>query len=161
MARKSKRRFSSLPRFNPRPEREVITQHNPFANRLRLLPVVVPRPRVEILLSRIEDRRTFHPDRVRPARGLSRRAVRFMVSPPRASIRRATARGLHPSLLQSRALRSSALSIPSGVSFHAPKTVLVCVRRKTRREVLFATNSTGKGARARRRRQSEFSDIGC
>lgn len=47
-----------------------------------------------------------------------------------------------------------------GVSFVAPKAVLVCVRRKQRREVLFAGRKTGKGARSPKRR-NEWSNVKC
>lgn len=45
-------------------------------------------------------------------------------------------------------------------TFGSPGQVMVCVRRKSRREVLFALRRTGKGGRARRRR-SEFSNVRC
>lgn len=44
--------------------------------------------------------------------------------------------------------------------FAVPKDVGVCVRRKSRREVLFALRKTGKGARSRRRR-NEWSGVTC
>lgn len=49
----------------------------------------------------------------------------------------------------------------TGVRFHNPKQVLVCVRRKQRREVLFAKMKTGKGARARRHKRNKWSEIQC
>lgn len=44
--------------------------------------------------------------------------------------------------------------------FNAPQAVTVCVRRKERRETLFALRKTGKGARSRKRRNS-WSDVRC
>lgn len=45
-------------------------------------------------------------------------------------------------------------------SFSNPRTVMICVRRKTRREVLFAKSKTGKGARSRKR-YNPWSSIKC
>lgn len=55
--------------------------------------------------------------------------------------------------------RSKAL--PSTLAFPSPKNVGVCVRRKTRREVLFAQKKTGHGSRSKRRRRSESSSVRC
>lgn len=44
--------------------------------------------------------------------------------------------------------------------FAAPPEVGVCVRRKSRREVLFALRRTGKGAKSRRRRNA-WSGVSC
>lgn len=44
--------------------------------------------------------------------------------------------------------------------FDAPKEVAICVRRKARREVLFAKRRTRKGAGSRRYR-NEWSNINC
>lgn len=44
--------------------------------------------------------------------------------------------------------------------FAVPEKVTVCVRRKQRREVLFAKRKTGKGAKARRRR-NYYTAIHC
>lgn len=90
----------------------------------------------------VEDRRTFHPLRdLRPAGSLSKASRRIVVSHSTPNL----ARGLHP---------------PPGLSFSVPRDVAVCVRRKERREVLFAKGKQGKGARSPRRR-NRFSDIGC
>ena len=45
--------------------------------------------------------------------------------------------------------------------FKRPEKVIVCVRRKKRREVLFATKNTRKGSGAKRRRLNENSKISC
>lgn len=47
------------------------------------------------------------------------------------------------------------------VQFRAPNQVIVCVRRKTRREVLHALNLTGRGSGGGRRRRNVWSSIGC
>lgn len=49
-----------------------------------------------------------------------------------------------------------------GVRLHyvRPNKIAVCIRRKQRRQVLFATRNTGKGAKSPRRR-NYYSQIGC
>lgn len=51
-------------------------------------------------------------------------------------------------------------TLPHQVAFSQPKQVSVCIRRKTRREVLFAKNRTLKGSGARRTR-NQWSGIKC
>lgn len=46
------------------------------------------------------------------------------------------------------------------IAFQAPKKTLVCVRRKERREVLFAKRKSGGGSRRRPHRRW-YSDIKC
>ncbi len=48
----------------------------------------------------------------------------------------------------------------SGLNFARSSEVLTCVRRKARREVMFATRRTGKGSRARRKRNAT-SNVSC
>lgn len=51
---------------------------------------------------------------------------------------------------------------PFSLAFKAPRGVMVCVRRRSRREVLFARGSVGRGSRvSSRRRRNENSDIRC
>lgn len=54
-----------------------------------------------------------------------------------------------------------AVSVPQGVQFGSPETVAICVRRRTRREVLHALRRVGKGSRVRTRRRRWYSDIRC
>lgn len=51
-------------------------------------------------------------------------------------------------------------TIPSKVAFSQPKQVSVCIRRKARREVLFAKMKTRKGAGSPRTRNF-WSDVKC
>lgn len=46
------------------------------------------------------------------------------------------------------------------VGFEVPQQVMVCVRRKQRREVLHALNKTGRGGQ-RRPRRGPYSDVRC
>lgn len=95
-------------------------------------------------LTPIEDRRTFHPfGETRPARS-------FLRSHPKLIARTPT-----PSML----IRSPDLVTP-GVAFQAPRDVLVCVRRKRRKEVLHALNHTGKSGQKRPRRNF-WSEVSC
>lgn len=87
------------------------------------------------------DRRTFYPDDFRPAVHRSGRP--------------------HTLTISSHVVRAPIDHFPSPhVAFDAPKSVMVCVRRKQRKEVLHATRKAGKrGQKAPRR--SVFSDIHC
>ena len=90
----------------------------------------------------MEDRRRFHPLRtLRPAGALKRSSRRIAVTPSTSNLA-----GRFPS---------------PGLSFAVPRDVAICVRRKTRREVLFALKKRGKGSGAKRRRRNHFSQIGC
>lgn len=108
-------------------------------------PVQSPLPRLSGLdqarsiVRALEDRRTWHPaGPLRPAGASSRSSRRFQVS-------ESSTRSMFPS---------------AAISFARPDKVSMCVRRKTRREVIFAKRKHGKGAGAPRRR-NWFSDIGC
>lgn len=92
-----------------------------------------------------EDRRLYHPlDDVRPAKGLSKYASQITVTPYKRN-----------------KARPKAAPTPDVFRFNAPQKVAVCVRRKTRREVLFALKRTGKGSRRRRRRRNYYSEVSC
>lgn len=97
----------------------------------RLLRPLVP---VTFSLPEIEDRREFHPLKgVRPARVLSRTSQRM----------------LRPHATQ-----------PGVLRFSVPEKVAICIRRKRRREVLFAKRQTGRGAYSRKYR-NYWSDVSC
>jgi len=50
--------------------------------------------------------------------------------------------------------------VPYQIAFSAPAETLVCIRRKRRKQVLFAKRKTGKGGQ-RRPRRSRWSDVKC
>lgn len=50
--------------------------------------------------------------------------------------------------------------VPAGLRFAVPERVLICNRRKERREVIFATGKVGRGRRKQPRR-TPFSEISC
>lgn len=117
---------------------------------IRLSPVVetIVRHTAPTALRDIEDRRTYHPQgKQRPARSIDKPTHRLVMP-------------VHPKA-PAQNKRTQAPRMPHTVQFAAPKKVLVCIRRKTRKEVLHALNKTGKGARARHRRQSEYTTIRC
>lgn len=98
-------------------------------------------PRVDI--TELEDRRRWHPEPYfRPARSV-RPPTRLAVGEP------------------SRA--APLFSVPTNIHFKRPTGVLICQRRSTRREVLFAyQRAPGRGlGRNKKRRTNEFSDISC
>lgn len=100
--------------------------------------IVLPAP-----LTAIEDRRTYHPLKVqRPARTISGHPS-GPVTPKKTPTR-------------SRAFVAHGLKFPDPTG-----RVVICVRRKQRREVLFAKKKTRAGARARARRRNWYSNIGC
>lgn len=130
MSRRTRRR---------RAERDLFT--------IASVPLFRPLVRAPVLsrftdLRPIEDRRTFYPARFsEPARSLPRSAARLVVRPKVSS-------RTQPRLM-----------VPSAVTFAAPKRVVLCVRRKRRREVLFARGKGGGGHR--RPRRNQFSDVEC
>lgn len=110
-------------------------------------PLTVIRPRVSLQI--IEDRRRFHPlGKLAPAATYSRRDQRRIVEKVRA--------------VTKQAVRTRAPVFPaSDFGFAVPDKVAVCVRRKQRREALFAKRKTGRGARAQTRRRGPFTEIHC
>lgn len=97
-------------------------------------------------LYEVEDNRLFHPDRMVWPRSLRRRVVRLVVpKAPRQAARSAR-----------RLLRTAQLA------FSGPKFVMVCVRRKIRRQVMHAFGRAGrKGAPRRRPRRNSYSSVRC
>lgn len=91
----------------------------------------------------VEDRRTHHPlGFFRPARQWSGHPVQ-------------------PNVVSKNSVGKQAKRFPVGIRFADPRRTLICVRRKQRKEVLFAKRKTGKGARARHRRRNYFSEVSC
>ena len=121
--------------------RKFITTPKPYT------PVVTPQLHLPSF-----DARRFHPDPVtRP------------ISEPRSSSRlRIPSNGAVSVSGPSRTAVGNrrAGTLPHNVAFSQPKQVSVCIRRKARREVLFAKNRTNKGAKARRTR-SQWSEVKC
>jgi len=96
-------------------------------------------------LREYEDRRSFHPEGdYAPAKSFSQSRHRLTVK----------------KLRQHRAAPSLKTYSPSFVAFEQPNKVLICVRRKIRKEVLHAFRKAGRSGQ-RRPRRSWFSAISC
>lgn len=109
----------------------------------RLLPAYKIRP---LDLRVFEDRRLYAPN---------------LNKWPRQIVRRATlpARIVERSRDPRRVLSKTSVH-RLGMEFHAPKRVLICVRRQQRKEVILALNKSRKGAGARKHR-NQWSDVKC
>lgn len=125
--------------------RNFITKPKPY------VPVVTP-PQLHLPTF---DQRRFHPDPITRPIAEPRSAARLTI-PAHKSARAVSVGGPFRTAVGN----SRIGSLPHQVAFQAPKRVAVCVRRKTRREVIFAKNHAGKGSRARRSR-NQWSDIKC
>lgn len=102
-------------------------------------------------LTAVEDRRTFHPlKKNRPAATLDGKQHTLKIHHETRGPKQ---------VIRPRVHSSNRLS--NTVGFNAPKSVLICIRRKQRKEVLFAKRLTTKGAGAKRHRRNEYSNIRC
>jgi len=109
---------------------------------VRLVPYLPP-PRTA--LQDLSDGREWHPlQKARPAPAINVNARRIM-APPLADRFGKAIRAWHG--------RSNAFAVP--------KQVAPCIRRKQRREVMFAYKRTGKGSRAFHRKRNQWSNIKC
>lgn len=102
-------------------------------------------------LTHYEDRRLWHPENNNaPAKSFNRSRHRLIV--PKRNNRSVSA--------PSYSLHHLFEALPVTIGFEAPKKVLVCVRRKVRKEILFALNKTGKRGQ-KRPRWNEYSHVQC
>lgn len=100
-------------------------------------------------LTLIEDRRSWHPQGASaPAKSVHKSRHRLALKPG------ASVQGV-------RSTPARTAPMPAGIHFQAPKKVLICIRRKMRKQVLFALRKTGKGAKARKHRRSFYSSVRC
>lgn len=143
MARKSKTRRVQRTTERESLESLIGTIVPATAPRDPLRPTVAP-------LREVEDRRTYHPDPVRPLKSLAGRVARLgFIGPARP------ARGT----LQRFKARQGTLTLP-GARF--PRQTVVCVRRQQRKEVLHALAKAGKSGTSRKRhRRNETSTVIC
>lgn len=96
-----------------------------------------------------EDRRTWNPEgSTAPARSFSSPRHRLKVSTPRRP------ENYRPTTYPWE-------TVPVGIGFRNPSRVLVCVRRKMRREVLFAKKHAGIGGNQYKHHTNEYSNIHC
>lgn len=66
-----------------------------------------------------------------------------------------------PQYTNKNATRLKAGVKPQSVKFSIPRQVATCVRRKIRKEVMFALKLRGKGSGSRRRKRNFWSRISC
>lgn len=115
------------------------------------LRIDVVRPRTSLM--QVEDRRRYHPlGSMAPAATLSRRDQRRLVEKTQHVGREVRRASFDPF--------ASWVMPAAKLGFAVPKKVAVCVRRKQRREAMFATGKSGGGNSSRRRR-NQFSEIIC
>lgn len=113
----------------------------PLTVRLSRLDFVSP----AVNLAQVEDRRTHHPlDFFRPARMLSGHPVQ----------------PLNVNKLKRPAKFKSPV-VPHGLRFAVPEKTVMCVRRKKRREVLFAKKRAGGAGSRKPKTRNWYSKIGC
>lgn len=141
-----------------------------FLDPVRPLPAVRVTPS-SVDLRRIEDRRLYHPDRVRSVVDLDNRPHRLVA--PGAKRRFVHSVVRRPVVRKSygvSGLFAPAVALPSpdiGVfnrrksAFLNAGRMLVCLRRAIRKEVMFAKRKAGRGSRQRKPRYNEFSNIRC
>lgn len=112
--------------------------------------------RVTNYLREIEDRRTFHPEGyARPARSFNDSRHRLTIyRTPKTSV---YLKGGYQSPFGVKKLFDT---LPTGIQFRTPYKVLICVRRKIRKEVIFAKNQAGRGGQ-RSPHYSEYSTVRC
>lgn len=109
-------------------------------------------------LRTVEDRRTYHPEGdSRAARTVRGDSYYSLNSVPNQSSSRSTSVSLNSS---GGRVRHTSPRLPEALHFSVPQDVLVCVRRKKRKEVLHALKKTGKSGQKRPRR-NYYSDIHC
>jgi len=103
----------------------------------RPLSGVVPSP-----LSLVEDNRLWHPLNPSPAKFWTGGSAKISERPRRSN-------------------RYNPFMLSGDLGFINPQKVIRCVRRKMRREVIFALDKQRKGSGSKRRRRNEYSSISC
>lgn len=98
----------------------------------------------------VEDRRRYSPVQVSP-KTISGNFARLREKFPSVKIKTG---------LQKPYEVSSLYGVPYKFAFRQPLSVLICVRRRARREVLFAQNRAGRNGQ-RKRVLNQFSEVHC
>lgn len=115
--------------------------HIPNAN--RMLPRLSVSPLLDLRL--LEDRRLYHPLQ--------------SFAPPIATVRKAV-RVVDRARKSARSKNKILFNHPGTLTFSDPDKVVICVRRKRRKEVLFAKKKAGKTGQ-RKPRRNYWSSISC
>lgn len=109
----------------------------------------------------IEDRRHFHPERFQPFKSKTGASAQLRTRDPHKAVLRNIAKRIWDRSIIGRAQRQSPLHGPFRV-FEQPGSVLVCVRRQRRKEVLHSLKKTGSGGRRNRKpKRTERSYYKC
>lgn len=116
-----------------------------------MAPPLVPSGHLD--LSAVEDGRLWHPDPEQGALTIGGRFAQVVVHK-------------RPIVARSNTIWSASgvpvgLQVPVGVRFESPLKVITCVRRKVRRQIIFATRRNGKGVRKRQPRRNWRSNVSC
>lgn len=125
---------------------------------------VLPRvsPSRSDLLRSVEDRRFWHPEgEFAPYRDVSGVPSSIDVDDRRAVARSRRIRDRFGDYVRSQTNAKIVFADTGNRSVPGAHSAVVCVRRKQRREVLFALRRTRRGAGARRRRRTWRSEVGC
>lgn len=124
-----------------------------------LVQLLAPTPAVSVFeataepLSLVQDNRVYHPEGPRQSVVIGGRLARVVVHN-----RPAIAYG--KPIYAYRGMPHG-LQVPVGTKFESPFRVVRCLRRKIRREVIFALRKEKKGAGARKRRRNPDSGVKC
>lgn len=107
-------------------------------------------------LRMVEDRRLYHPE------SFSAPVRTIFGQPARLTVVERTYSKTGPFSRVSAVSRGTRSQTKAALAFSEPRSVVVCVRRQRRREVLHALQKTGRGAgKQRRPRRTELSKISC
>lgn len=128
-----------------------------------------------VMVRSVEDRRLFHPQK-EIIHGLRKRDTRIVlkrvrtIGPPRISRKLSSVRSrsgrrllsrLHLAGVRRISRRKSSPLSKALLRVSVPRNVAICVRRKERREVMFARGHGGSKKLSRRRRRNELSNVRC
>lgn len=116
------------------------------------MPPAVAEPSVTNLAD-VEDGRLWHPDPEQGALTIGGRFAQVVVHK-------------RPIVSRSNTIWSASglpvgVQVPVGVRFESPLKVITCVRRKVRRQIMFATGRSGKGVKKRQPRRNWRSNVSC
>lgn len=134
--------------------------HSSIANTHRLLPSRGVTSPVVTFRTPVDDRRLFHPEAAdRPPLSFGSRIASVGLVEPRAPGRTWRSPATRtPSV--NKPLRPSSQT-KAKIGFVGPRSVVVCVKRKTRKEVLHAKKVAGRKGFKRKPRRTWLSNIRC
>lgn len=112
-----------------------------------------------VRLDLVQDGRDFHPDSLAPDLEIDGTPTRFVVpgfTRPKWRVHRRSiwARDYYTGSIRG-------VQVPVGIQYETPFRVITCIRRKIRRQVMFAKRKVGMGSRAKFRRRNSRSGVQC